>query len=152
MNLLDVNVLVFAFREDADRHEEYQTWLDDLINGDSVFGLSEQALTGFVRISTHPKIFKKPSTLEEAFGFARALRTHPHSRLVRPTESHWSLFTELCRAADARGNLVTDAWFAALAIESGCTWITTDRDFAYFPGLCWQHPLNHERAIVNPAR
>jgi uncharacterized protein len=39
------------------------------------------------------------------------------------------------------GNLVQDAWFAALAIESGCEWITTDRDFARFDGLQWRAPL-----------
>jgi hypothetical protein len=36
---------------------------------------------------------------------------------------------------------VPDAYFAALAIESGCDWITTDRDFARFKGLRWRHPL-----------
>jgi predicted nucleic acid-binding protein len=36
------------------------------------------------------------------------------------------------------GNLVQDAWFAALAIASGCAWITTDRDFARFPGFRWR--------------
>ena len=48
----------------------------------------------------------------------------------------------LCREAGARGNLVPDAWFAALAIESGSDWITTDRDYARFPGLRWRHPFD----------
>ena len=39
---------------------------------------------------------------------------------------------------------------AALAIEHGCTWVTTDRDFARFPGLTWQHPLDHPAPITNP--
>ena len=34
------------------------------------------------------------------------------------------------------GLTVQDAWFAALATESGCEWITTDRDCARFEGLC----------------
>jgi predicted nucleic acid-binding protein len=38
-------------------------------------------------------------------------------------------------------DLVPDAYLAALAIESGSEWITTDRDFSRFPGLRWRHPL-----------
>jgi predicted nucleic acid-binding protein len=46
----------------------------------------------------------------------------------------------LCVGAETRGSRITDAWLAALAIESGCEWITLDRDFARFPGLKWQAP------------
>ncbi|MDH5804709.1 MAG: VapC toxin family PIN domain ribonuclease, partial [Gemmatimonadota bacterium] len=51
------------------------------------------------------------------------------------------IFQKVASGADARGNLAQDAYFAALAIESGCEWITTDRDYARFPGLRWRHPL-----------
>ncbi|MCY3786131.1 MAG: PIN domain-containing protein, partial [bacterium] len=47
----------------------------------------------------------------------------------------------LCRQVQSKGNLVQDAYLAALAIESGSEWITTDRDFSRFPGLRWRHPL-----------
>jgi predicted nucleic acid-binding protein len=47
----------------------------------------------------------------------------------------------VCQRARASGNLVQDAWFAALAIESGCEWITTDRDYARFEGLRWRAPF-----------
>ncbi len=43
------------------------------------------------------------------------------------------------------GNLVPDAWLAAIAIESGCEFITTDGDFARFPDLRWRHPLDQPR-------
>ena len=151
MNLLDVNVLVYSFRKDAERHEGYRSWLLDLLNGDAAFAISEQVLSSVIRITTHPKIFKEPSGLKEAIGFTEAVRQHPNCRLVRPTDNHWSLFTRLCEAANAKANLVTDAWLAALAIESGSIWITTDRDFSRFPGLKWQHPLDHPDAIQNPA-
>jgi hypothetical protein len=48
---------------------------------------------------------------------------------------------DLCGKSVATGNLVRDAWFAALAVESGCEWITTDGDFARFPGLRWHRPF-----------
>jgi uncharacterized protein len=41
----------------------------------------------------------------------------------------------------APGALVSDAQIAALAIEYGGRLQTTDRDFARFPGLRWENPL-----------
>jgi predicted nucleic acid-binding protein len=64
----------------------------------------------------------------------------PHCQAVEPGDRHWSIFRRLCIDTDARGPRLTDAWFAALAIEFGCTWITVDRDFTRFPGLTWRLP------------
>jgi predicted nucleic acid-binding protein len=47
---------------------------------------------------------------------------------------------ELCRRSSARGNLVPDAYLAALAIESGCEWVTLDQGFGRFPELRWRAP------------
>ncbi|MGE5221608.1 MAG: PIN domain-containing protein [Omnitrophica WOR_2 bacterium] len=60
---------------------------------------------------------------------------------ISPVPRHWELFRRLCETASVKGNLVPDAYLAALAIESGCEWITTDRDYNCFPGLKWRHPL-----------
>jgi hypothetical protein len=60
---------------------------------------------------------------------------------LAPGERHWDIFQRLCREVNAKGNLIPDAYLAALAIESGSEWITTDRDYARFPGLRWRHPL-----------
>ena len=48
---------------------------------------------------------------------------------------------QLCVAPEAKGNLAADAFLAALAIESGCELITSDRGFGGFPGHRWRHPL-----------
>ena len=149
MILPDVNVLVYTFRKDVERHSEYRGWLERVLNGSSAFGVSEQVLSSVVRIATHPKIFRRPSTSKAAFDFARSIREHSLCRIVQPGGRHWSLFEKLCLTTGAKANLVTDAWHASLAIESGCTWITTDRDFARFPGLSWMHPLDHETVIRN---
>ncbi len=150
MNLVDVNVLVYAFRRDAVRHEQYRAWLLSGLQDESAFGLSEQVLSSVVRLTTHPRVFKEPNTLSEALAFVNAVREHSHCRVIRAGERHWSIFERLCEASNAKANLVTDAWFAALAIESGCIWITTDRDYARFPGLKWRHPLDHSEIIENP--
>lgn len=141
MILPDVNVLVYAFRKDAQDHRRYREWLLGVVNGDSAYGVSPQVLSSFVRVSTHPAIFAQPSQLDEALAFCRALMEQPHGQLVQPGERQWSIFAELCRRTQASGNLVQDAWFAALAIENGCEWITTDRDYSRFPGLRWRPPF-----------
>jgi predicted nucleic acid-binding protein len=61
---------------------------------------------------------------------------------VEPGPRHWDLFLDLCRQARVRGNLVPDAYLAALALEAGAAWITTDGDFSRFPGLQTRHPLS----------
>ena len=141
MILPDVNVFVYAFRKDLERHTEYKKWLEKALTHEPVFGVSEIVLSSFVRIVTHPKIFVKPSSLEEAFGFADFIRSRPNVVTVISGMSYWSIFSELCKQVNAKGNLITDAFLAAIAIENGCEWITTDRDFARFPALRWRHPL-----------
>jgi toxin-antitoxin system PIN domain toxin len=138
--LPDVNVLVNAFRNDAGDHVLCRTWLERLVNGESRYGISPQVLSGVIRVATHPKVFAKPSALDETIRFCNVLLEQPHCAAIQPGDQHWSIFCRLCKEADARGNLVADAWFAALAIESGCDWITLDRDYARFPGLRWRIP------------
>jgi uncharacterized protein len=136
-----VNVLIYAFRKEDPRHAEYRAWLDEVVNGPAAYGMSDLALSGFVRIVTHPKVFKDPDPLDRALAFARTIRDQPTCVHVLPGERHWAIFEDLCTHVQAKGNLVPDAFFAALAIENGCEWITTDRDYARFPGLRWRHPL-----------
>ena len=141
MLLLDVNVLVYAHREDAPNHKAYRRWLEDVVNSEQAYGLSDLVLSGFLRVVTHPRVFNPPSPMDLALEFLEPLRSRANSLQVRPGERHWEIFSRLCREAGARGNLVPDAFLAALAIESGCEWITTDRDYARFYGLKWRHPL-----------
>jgi hypothetical protein len=141
MILPDVNVLLCAFRSDAPNHAAYRNWLGDVVNGDSAYGISPQVLSSVIRIATHPRVYARPSALSDAFSFARILLAQPHCTVVTPGPRHWSLFQDICVRASASGNLVQDAWVAALAIESGCEWITTDRDFARFRGLRWRVPF-----------
>ncbi len=140
MRLVDVNVLVHAFREDAPRHAALRAWLEQLVYSDSAFALSELVLSGFLRVVTHPRVFNPPTPLGKALEFVDALRGQPNCLTVAPGERHWGIFTRLCRDADARGNLIPDAYLAALAIESGSELVTTDRDFSRFPGLRWRPP------------
>jgi toxin-antitoxin system PIN domain toxin len=138
--LPDVNILVQAFRTDATDHRTCRNWLEGVVNGEARFGISPRVLSGVVRITTHPKVFARPSGLSEVIHFCDVLISQPHGIIIQPGERHWDIFKRLCADADARGNLVPDAWFAALAIEAGCEWITLDRDYARFPRLRWRLP------------
>lgn len=139
--LFDVNVLVYAHREDAPRHDDYRRWLEDVLRSPEAYGLSDLVLSGFLRVVTHPRIFDPPSSLEAALQFVSEVRDRPNRISVAPGPRHWQIFRQLCQHQRARGNLVPDAYLAALAIESGSEWITTDRDFARFSELRWRHPL-----------
>ena len=141
MILVDVNILVYAHRPEAVRHEEYRHWLQDVLNGDQAYGMADLVLSGFLRIVTHPGICKDPTPVQTALSFVSQLRNRPNCVRIHPGPRHWEIFERLCTAAHARGNLIPDAYLAALAIESGCEWITTDRDYSRFPGLRWRCPL-----------
>ena len=142
MILPDVNILVYAHREDAPRHAPAKAWLEAALTGPESLGLSDLVLSGFLRIVTHPKVFETPTPLDRALEFADYVRSSPRAVRVEPGERHWTLFRDLCRTANAKGNLVPDAYLAALAIECGGEWITSDRAYARFPGLRWRTPLS----------
>ena len=139
MQLPDVNVLIYAHREDAPEHARYAAWLKALTSADEPFALSDVVLAGFLRIVTNGRIFEPPTPMETAIAFCQRLVAWPRAVMVVPSRRHWDVFVGLC--GNIQGPLVTDAYLAALAIEHGCELVTTDSDFARFQGLRWRHPL-----------
>jgi uncharacterized protein len=135
MRLPDVNLLVYAFRIDAALHPVARAWLNRLIADDARFAISKLSLAAFVRIVTNPRIHAPATPLSDAFAFCENLLTQPHCVVVEPGERHWDIFRRLCLETGIRAGDITDAWYAALAIEWGCEWVTCDRDFMKFPGL-----------------
>jgi toxin-antitoxin system PIN domain toxin len=142
MKLLDVNVLVYAHREDAHDHSDYRIWLEQLANGGEAFAVPDLVSSGFLRVVTHTRIFDPPTDLRVALRFVQTLRESANHVVIGPGPGHWSIFTRLVRESSCRGNLIPDAFLAALAIESGNTWITTDRGYGRFRDLNWRHPLD----------
>jgi toxin-antitoxin system PIN domain toxin len=139
MQLPDVNVLIYAHREDAPEHDRYAAWLRALTDSNEPFALSDVVLASFLRIVTNPRIFEPATPMDMAIAFCQRLVDWPRASLIAPSRRHWDLFVDLCR--DIKGSLVADAYIAALAIDHGCELITTDGDFARFRGLRWRHPL-----------
>lgn len=136
----DVNILVYAHREESPSHSRYAEWLRELATGPEPFALSELVMHGFVRVVTNPRIFAPATTMQQAFRFLDALMARPTCTVLRPGPGHWTIFRALCHDSAIRSKVAADAVHAALAIETGCEWITADTDFVRFaPKLRWQH-------------
>jgi uncharacterized protein len=141
MFLMDVNVLVYAHREDTPDHLAYRGWLESILNGNTAYAYSELVLSGFLRVVTHPKIFEKPSALPSAILFANQIRQGHDAICLSPGLMHWKIFLGCIEQIDAKGNDIPDAYHAALALEWNCSWVTTDKGFKRFKGLKVRHPL-----------
>ena len=141
MIIPDVNVLVYAYRREAERHEKYAAWLSGLAAGSEELGLVESALTGFVRIVTNPRIMADPAPTTAALDFVGSLRKAKSARKLIGTEATWRQFEEFAKTdRQVRGNLVPDAWLAAMTLTHGGRLATADRGVARFEGLDWFDP------------
>ena len=136
----DVNVLVNAHREDAPQHDACLGWLRRALTRGPGLALCDQVLLGFLRVVTHPRIYRPATSPETAFEFCDRLRDNPFATVVSPGPRHWTLLKQLTQSAGARGDLFPDAYLAALALESGSQLVSLDEDFDEFPGLKWQRP------------
>ena len=150
MILMDVNILVYAHREDTPDHPAYRDWVEGTINRRSAYGVSELVLSGFMRVVIHPKVFERPTPLAVALEVVKQIRGQPHAISLRPGPRHWTMAAKLLRASDAIGNLIPDAYHAALAIASGGDWITTDKGFyashasVYWAGRVYPLTVAHD--------
>jgi toxin-antitoxin system PIN domain toxin len=143
----DVNVLVHAFRREVDDHEHYADWLNSVVRGDEDLGLVDSVLTGFVRVATNPRIFADPAPVPVALDYVDRLRSARVARPLAATAAAWARLRDLA-AGDRhlRGNLVPDAWLAALALTTGARIATADAGYGRFPGLHWFDPIT----VVGP--
>jgi toxin-antitoxin system PIN domain toxin len=141
MTATDANLLLYAYNEDAPQHEKAKKWLEASLSSPERFGLSWQVITAFLRISTNPKSFPLPFTLDEATEIVEDWLAQPQVIILVPTEAHWDIFSRLIKEGQTNGAIMMDAHLAALAIEHGATVATTDRDFARFSNLKTINPL-----------
>lgn len=96
MILPDVNTLVYARREDAVDHPRYQQWLEEVIQSGQPDGMSDQGLSGFLRVVTHPRVFTTPGPIASALDFARQMRETPNCQTITPGSRHWQIFSGRC--------------------------------------------------------
>jgi uncharacterized protein len=139
--LPDVNVLVYAARDDMPQHARYRAWLEAALAGPEPVAVATPVIAGFLRVVTNPRIFRQPSTLEDALLFVDALCEAPAAVVPAISQRVAGILTDVCRGAGATADRVPDAFLAAIAIDLDADLITADRGFARFAGLRWRHPL-----------
>jgi len=141
MIIPDLNLLVYAYNEDAPGHARAKAWWERSLSDARPVGLSWIVLLGFVRLMSNRRVLLEPMPAHEAARHCKAWLARPNARIVLPGPGHLDLLTELLEAAAAGADLVTDAHLAALAIEHQAELHSNDGDFARFPGLRWRNPM-----------
>jgi hypothetical protein len=141
VRIVDTSVLLPAVSPSLPHHAVARAALEAAINGERAIGLTWVVVNAFLRLTTKPGLFERPLTIDEAWDLVNGWTEHPNVRVVQETEEHARLWSELLRGAGAGGDLTTDAWIAAIALEHGASVLTLDSDFARFPGLRWENPL-----------
>lgn len=135
MLVLDVNVLLAAYRDDHTHHAVLRPWFERLLDGSEPFAVPLGVWGAFLRLATSRRAFAVPTPLAEAFAFVEAVSTHPRHLRLEPGPQHLTLLRVICEEADATGELVPDAVIAAIALEHGCAVASLDRDFARFSSI-----------------
>jgi uncharacterized protein len=139
--LVDANILLYAEDQLNPQHEAARAWWDSQLSGVPPVCLCWTVLCAFIRIGTNPRVFEHPLTLKQATARVQSWLDQPCTRLITATERHWTVLQPLLIEGQALGNLVSDAHLAALAVQHGCTLMSTDADFARFPKVKWINPL-----------
>lgn len=139
--LVDTNVLLFAVDANSHFHASARTWLTNVLNGPQRVGLPWQVLGAFVRIATNPRASERPLSPQAAWTHVEDWLALGTVWVPNPTEHHSRVLGSLITSYQLRGNLITDAQLAALAIEHGLTVCSADTDFARFGEIRWVNPL-----------
>ena len=141
MIVLDANLLIYAYNSGSAHHTKARAWLEKILSEIEVVGLPWQAVSAFLRVMTNRRLPGEHFSVEEAAGTIDLWLAHPNVQVLAPGDKYWRLFRRMIVEGRASGPLVSDAEVAALTIEYEGVLCTADRDFARFPGLRWENPL-----------
>lgn len=144
MSIVDLTLLMAAVNTRAPRHKAARNWWEAQLNGTEQVGLSWLVILGFIRLSTHPKIFPEPMLLADAIAMIDSWLARPNVSIVQVTPQHWNILQNMLHAVGHGTALTMDAHLACLAIEHDAEIATADEDFSHFPGLRWRNPLTAE--------
>ena len=97
----------------------------------------------YLRIATHPAVFARPLSHDEAAQNVEALLALPHARALSEEEGFWNAYRRLTGDVPLRGNLVPDAHLVTVMQQHGVkTLYTHDRDFRRWSFLDVRDPLD----------
>jgi uncharacterized protein len=141
--IVDANVLLYAVDTSSPFHKPARDWLEASLNEPARIGLPWASLLAFQRIATHPRASVNPLSPSQAWSYLADWLAADAVWVPVPGERHAEIIRDLIVGGDLRGNLVTDAHLAALAVEHGVGVCSTDSDFARFPQITWVNPIVH---------
>jgi uncharacterized protein len=139
---IDVNLLLYASDKSSSHNEQAAEFLDGCARGPEVFCLAWITIMGYLRMATHPAIFERPLTQDDAARNVDALLSVPHCRVLSEEDGFWEIYRAVTGDVPVRGNLVPDAHLASLLRQHGVvTLYTHDRNFRKFTFLEVRDPL-----------
>ena len=141
MILVDANILLYAEDAASPLNAKARNWWDAKLSGDSPVFLCWEVIHAFIRIGTHPRVFQRPLRTVDAIERVSSWLAQPCVKVISPTENHWEIFKRMLSKGQASANLVPDAHLAALAVEHGCDFYSSDSDFSRFPKIKWKNPI-----------
>ncbi len=137
MFVVDTNVLVYAADRDSPHHERCLQLLETWRRKPAAWFLTWGIVYEFLRVTTHPRVMRRPWRVAEAWGFIAALLASPGISVLVPTDRHTAVAAQVVEEhPHLCGNLLHDAQTAVLMREHGiCRIYTRDTDFYRFPFL-----------------
>jgi toxin-antitoxin system PIN domain toxin len=132
----DTNILLYASNTESDVHDAAKEYLRRCLAGPQPFHLLWPVAMGYLRIATHPNIFRNPISPRQAKENINTLLHSPFCRRLSENDLFWEVYATLSQTYHPRGNLVPDTHIAALLLAHGVrTFHTRDRDFRRFDHL-----------------
>lgn len=142
MKVVDANVLIYAVDEASPHHLAAYSWLNDALSHVEPVVIPWLCLLAFIRITTHPRLSASPLSANQAMDIVDGWLASPAVRTDHPIPRLASSLRRNLGNTGVGGNLVNDAWLAALAVESDATLVSFDNDFQRFPNVRWLNPAN----------
>ena len=135
MFVVDTNVLVYAADQDAAEHARCRALVERLRAQSGAWYLTWNVCYEFLRVVTHPRVFRRPWSARAANDFLSALGSSPSLVMLLPTDRHRRVLNDtIAELPHLSGNLVHDAHTAVLMREHGLRRLyTRDTDFHRFP-------------------
>jgi len=139
---LDANILVFSSDDSSPFRDRALTCLDGLMTGDAIVHLFWPTVMAYLRVATHPNVFRVPLSIDHALANVKAMVDQPNVRVTGERTDFLSGFDAVVADARPTGNLISDAHLVALMRENGVRTIWThDRDFRRFSGIVVRDPF-----------
>lgn len=141
MVILDINVMVYFFRQESIHHENARAFIKKIDDDDEQIGWHTSLLASYIRVVTNSTAFVSPTTLDQALLDAKILTGISRAIRISESERFWRIFTDLLTKYKVTGPAVSDFYWAALAIDHGATLCSAYKKFGQIKELKWHNLL-----------